>query len=64
MSIVDPPSPARVGDALTAAMSRVDACPCGNTEPPRAAIPIDGGWRTSHLCGDCGRAWMADWKDD
>ena len=44
-------------------MSRADACRCGNTEPPRAAAPVAGGWMTSYLCTDCGQAWTRDWKD-
>jgi hypothetical protein len=66
MSIVPPLGPSCVADALTAALSRADGCPeaCQNTEMPRAAIPIDRGWRTSYLCSDCGTAWTTDWRDD
>lgn len=58
--------PQRVGDPIVWAMSRADGCPdCINTEPPRAAIPLDAGaWRCSYLCTDCGRAWVTDWKED
>ncbi len=44
------------------AMSRADGCPCGNTQPPDAAIPRDDGWLTHHICDDCGRSWTVDWK--
>lgn len=59
--------PLTLGDIFAEAMSRTDGCPncdSGNLEPPRAAIPLDDGWRCSYLCSDCGRAWVHDWKDD
>lgn len=65
MTIVHPLSLDRVGDPLTAAMSRADGCPtaCGNTEAPRAAVPTRDGWMASYLCADCGHAWTTSWKD-
>ena len=56
-------APHTLGDHLAWAMSRADGCPgCDNTEPPRAAIPIDNGWCCSYLCADCGRAWTTDYE--
>jgi len=59
-------APVRLGDHLADAMARVDGCPnaCDNTEPPRAAIPINGGWRCSYLCAACGHAWVTDYRED
>lgn len=45
------------------AMGRADGCPCGNTQPPDAAIPRDTGWITHYICDDCGRTWTAEWED-
>lgn len=58
--------PVPLGDLFARAMSNADGCAtpsCDNVEPPRAAIPINDGWRCSYLCTDCGRAWTHDWKD-
>lgn len=53
-------------DIFAWAMAQADGCDtdgCDNVEPPRAAIPLDEGWRCAYLCNDCGRAWTTDWKD-
>lgn len=58
-------APTPLGDLFAAAMSRADGCEgCDNTEPPRAAVPIDGGWMTSYLCSTCGRAWTTDYPEE
>ena len=49
-----------LADVFANAMGRVDACPCGNTQPPDAAIPHDDGWTTHHTCADCGRTWTTE----
>jgi len=56
--------PVSLTDHFAEAMGRVDGCPCGNTEPPRAAVPLADGWMTSYLCADCGHAWSNDWRDE
>ena len=51
-----------LGDAFAGPMSQVDGCMCGNSEPPRAAVPSRIGWLCSYLCTDCGRAWVTDYE--
>lgn len=54
----------RIGDELTAAMSRLDGCgECiYNTEMPRAAMPDGtGGWLCHYVCTDCGHTWKTTW---
>jgi hypothetical protein len=46
------------------AMRKADGCPdCLNTEPAKSWAPLDNGYRTAHLCADCGRAWTTDWRN-
>ena len=52
-----------LADVFADAMGRVDACPCGNTQPPDAAIPRGAGWLTHYFCSDCERTWAVEWKD-
>ena len=56
--------PVSLAAILAGAMSHIDGCLCGNSEPPRAAVPIEGGWRCSYLCSDCGRAWVTDYPEE
>lgn len=57
-------APVRLDAAFADAKGRADGCPgCDNTEPPRAAIPLDDGWRCAYLCADCGRAWTTDYPE-
>ena len=53
--------PALVGDVIAEWMGTADGCACGNLQPPRAALPIDTGYRCSYLCADCGTAWLRDY---
>lgn len=59
----DPCQPTILNAHFANAMGRADGCPCGNTQPPDAAIPRETGWLTHHICDDCGRSWTVDWKD-
>ena len=63
MAILPPTTDRRIGDAMTAAMSRLDGCgECiYNTELPKAAIPHDGGWLCHYACTDCGHTWTTAW---
>jgi hypothetical protein len=47
------------------AMGLVDGCPecVRNTEAPRSAVAVTGGWRTAYMCADCGHAWTTDWAE-
>lgn len=58
-----PDDPEPLGAIFADAMGRADACPCGNTQPPDAAIPHGDGWLTHYVCRDCERTWTVEWKD-
>lgn len=58
-----PDDPRSLAVIFADAMSRADACTCGNNQPPDSAIPRESGWLTHYLCDDCGRTWTVDWKD-
>lgn len=54
---------------LADALGIADGCPehtCDNTEPPRHAVRIEGGFMCAYVCTDCGTAWARDYnrKDD
>ena len=65
MASMPPPARARnMREIFAYAMSLADGCPeCTNTQPPRAAIPIEGGWMCSYQCADCAHTWTTAYEE-